>query len=153
MRKLLAFALVLAAPGSALAWNEKGHLVTARLVDGGDQVLCEVAHAPRGLAAPVQDIGLSARVERQPDGRCRVEVTARRSALFVQAELDGHEAETGLVHLWPGATRTLSIALYDQVQDFNYAAANRTAGVLLLFSVVTLLAIYWRRADRRSLLA
>jgi molybdate transport system permease protein len=27
----------------------------------------------------------------------------------------------------PGATRTLSIALYDQVQDFNYAAANRTA--------------------------
>jgi molybdate transport system permease protein len=27
----------------------------------------------------------------------------------------------------PGATRTLSIALYDQVQDFDYAAANRTA--------------------------
>ena len=27
----------------------------------------------------------------------------------------------------PGATRTLSISLYDQVQDFNYAAANRTA--------------------------
>ena len=53
----------------------------------------------------------------------------------------------------PGATRTLSIALYDQVQDFNYPAANRTAGVLLVFSVATLLAIYWRRADRRSLLA
>jgi molybdate transport system permease protein len=53
----------------------------------------------------------------------------------------------------PGATRTLSIALYDQVQDFNYVAANRTAGLLLLFSVVTLLAIYWRDADRRSLLA
>jgi molybdate transport system permease protein len=53
----------------------------------------------------------------------------------------------------PGATRTLSIALYDQVQDFNYSAANRTAGVLLVFSVLTLLAIYLRRADRRSLLA
>jgi molybdate transport system permease protein len=53
----------------------------------------------------------------------------------------------------PGATRTLSIALYDEVQDFNYAAANRTAGVLLLFSLVTLLAIYWRDANRRSLLA
>jgi molybdate transport system permease protein len=53
----------------------------------------------------------------------------------------------------PGATRTLSIALYDQVQDFNYAAANRTAAVLLAFSLVTLIVIYWRGADRRSLLA
>ena len=52
----------------------------------------------------------------------------------------------------PGATRTLSIALYDQVQDFNYAAANRTAGVLLFFSLLTLLAIYWRGAARRPLL-
>jgi len=42
----------------------------------------------------------------------------------------------------PGATRTLSIALYDQVQDFNYAAANRTAGVLLLLALLSLLAIY-----------
>jgi len=52
----------------------------------------------------------------------------------------------------PGATRTLSIALYDQVQDFNYAAANRTAAVLLAFSLVTLIVIYWRGADRRSVL-
>jgi molybdate transport system permease protein len=52
----------------------------------------------------------------------------------------------------PGATRTLSIALYDQVQDFNYAAANRTAEILLLFSLLTLLAIYWRGAARRPLL-
>jgi len=52
----------------------------------------------------------------------------------------------------PGATRTLSIALYDQVQDFNYAAANRTAGVLLAFSLLTLVAIYWRGSARRSLL-
>jgi molybdate transport system permease protein len=42
----------------------------------------------------------------------------------------------------PGATRTLSIALYDQVQDFNYAAANRTSAVLLLLALVSLLAIY-----------
>ena len=54
----------------------------------------------------------------------------------------------------PGATQTLSIALYDQVQDFNYAAANRTAALLLAFSLVTLLLIYWRRSvDARSLLA
>ena len=51
----------------------------------------------------------------------------------------------------PGATRTLSIALYDQVEDFNYAAANRTAGVLLVFSLVTLMVVYWRGAERRSL--
>jgi molybdate transport system permease protein len=42
----------------------------------------------------------------------------------------------------PGATRTLSIALYDQVQDFNYAAANRTAALLLLLALASLLAIY-----------
>ncbi len=52
----------------------------------------------------------------------------------------------------PGATRTLSIALYDQVQDFNYAAANRTAAVLLAFSLVTLIVVYWRGAERRPLL-
>jgi len=53
----------------------------------------------------------------------------------------------------PGATRTLSIALYDQVQNFDYAAANRTALTLLAFSLLTLVAIYWRRSERRSLLA
>jgi molybdate transport system permease protein len=54
----------------------------------------------------------------------------------------------------PGATRTLSIALYDQVQDFNYAAANRTAGVLLAFSLITLIVIYWRQgAEKRSAVA
>ena len=52
----------------------------------------------------------------------------------------------------PGATRTLSIALYDQVQEFNYAAANRTAAVLLAFSLVTLVLVYWHGAERRSLL-
>ena len=47
----------------------------------------------------------------------------------------------------PGATRTLSIALYDQVQDFNYAAANRSALMLLAVSLVALLIIYSRRGD------
>ena len=31
----------------------------------------------------------------------------------------------------PGATRTLSIVLYDQVENFDYAAAGRTAAILL----------------------
>ena len=42
----------------------------------------------------------------------------------------------------PGVTRTLSISLYDLVQDGNYAAANRTALILILFSLVALGAIY-----------
>jgi molybdate transport system permease protein len=42
----------------------------------------------------------------------------------------------------PGATRTLSIVLYNQVENFNYAAANRTAATLLALSVVPLALIY-----------
>jgi molybdate transport system permease protein len=42
----------------------------------------------------------------------------------------------------PGSTQTLSISLYDKVQEFNYAAANRTAVVLVGFSIVALLTIY-----------
>jgi molybdate transport system permease protein len=42
----------------------------------------------------------------------------------------------------PGATRTLSIVLYNQVESFDYAAANRTAATLLVLSVVALAAIY-----------
>lgn len=48
----------------------------------------------------------------------------------------------------PGATRTLSIVLYDQVESFDYAAANRTAGVLLLLSVLALALLYSRAQTR-----
>ena len=53
----------------------------------------------------------------------------------------------------PGATRTLSIVLYDQVENFDYASANRTAGILLALSVTALAAIYLggqRRGGRRA---
>jgi molybdate transport system permease protein len=53
----------------------------------------------------------------------------------------------------PGATRTLSIVLYNQVENFDYAAANRTAGLLLGLSVLALIAIYSTanpRSQRRS---
>jgi molybdate transport system permease protein len=57
----------------------------------------------------------------------------------------------------PGATRTLSIVLYNQVENFNYAAADRTAGILMAMSVVALAALYasaqargGRRARRPS---
>ncbi len=44
----------------------------------------------------------------------------------------------------PGATRTLSIALFDQVQDGRYAEANLTAGVLLGVAFAGLLVLYRR---------
>ncbi len=42
----------------------------------------------------------------------------------------------------PGATRTLSIVLYNQVENFDYAAAGRTAAILLGLSVLALAVIY-----------
>jgi len=42
----------------------------------------------------------------------------------------------------PGATRTLSIVLYNQVENFDYSAAGRTAAILLVLSVTALVAIY-----------
>lgn len=42
----------------------------------------------------------------------------------------------------PGITRTVSIDIYDQVQAFHYAAANRTALLLLLFSFAVLSVVY-----------
>ncbi len=42
----------------------------------------------------------------------------------------------------PGVTRTVSIAIYDQVQAFEYAAANQTALLLLLFSFGALALVY-----------
>jgi molybdate transport system permease protein len=50
----------------------------------------------------------------------------------------------------PGVTRTLSIALFDQVQDFNYTAANRTALLLIAVSLLGLTTVYWRSARHRS---
>ena len=48
----------------------------------------------------------------------------------------------------PGVTRTLSISIFDQVQEFNYAAANRTALILLAASFLALLLVYTK--PRRS---
>src|SRR6202167_2746916 len=42
----------------------------------------------------------------------------------------------------PGVTRTVSIDIYDQVQASNYAAANATALLLLLFCFAVLTAVY-----------
>jgi molybdate transport system permease protein len=54
----------------------------------------------------------------------------------------------------PGSTRTMSISLYDLVQEGNYAAAERTALLLMGFSLAALLVIYLlpgiRKADGRQ---
>ncbi len=42
----------------------------------------------------------------------------------------------------PGVTRTASIFVYDEVQAFDYASANQTAVVLLVFSFVVLSLVY-----------
>ncbi len=42
----------------------------------------------------------------------------------------------------PGITRTVSIDIYDRVQAADYAAANQTALVLLIFSFVMLCLVY-----------
>ena len=44
----------------------------------------------------------------------------------------------------PGATRTLSLVLFNQVENFDYAAANRTAILLLLFCAAALVVVYAR---------
>jgi molybdate transport system permease protein len=50
----------------------------------------------------------------------------------------------------PGATRTLSIVLYDQVESFDYAAAGHTALLLLGLSILFLAAIYSKTPNRAS---
>jgi molybdate transport system permease protein len=54
----------------------------------------------------------------------------------------------------PGVTRTLSIDIYDQVQDLNYSAANSTALALVVIAFVLLSVVYsfnrslWRTCPR-----
>ncbi|HLP41093.1 MAG TPA: molybdate ABC transporter permease subunit [Fibrobacteria bacterium] len=51
----------------------------------------------------------------------------------------------------PGVTRVASVQIYDRVEGMEYADAHRLAAVLLVFSFLTLLAIYaWRPAPERK---
>jgi len=49
----------------------------------------------------------------------------------------------------PGKTRTASIALFDQVQSFDMAGANRTALLLLGLALAVLTATAWLRSRER----
>lgn len=50
----------------------------------------------------------------------------------------------------PGATRTLSLVLFNQVEGFDYTAANRTAALLLLFCITALVVVYARPKNLAS---
>ena len=47
----------------------------------------------------------------------------------------------------PGVTRTLSISIYDSVQELQYAAANRVAVWLVGLSFVALMLVYWSQGQ------
>ena len=51
----------------------------------------------------------------------------------------------------PGVTRTLSISIYDQVQELQYSAANLTAAALVALSFAALLVVYGRGRKRPEL--
>jgi molybdate transport system permease protein len=48
----------------------------------------------------------------------------------------------------PGVTRTLSLVIYDDVQQLNYAHAHRTAALLLFVSLVTLILLHYLSARK-----
>ena len=50
----------------------------------------------------------------------------------------------------PGLTRTLSISIFDQVQELNYAAADRTALALVAISFLALLIVYSRSSNAQE---
>lgn len=49
----------------------------------------------------------------------------------------------------PGVTRTIALAIYDDVQAFDYAAANEASALLLVFAVTVLAVTY--SLQRRTL--
>jgi molybdate transport system permease protein len=51
----------------------------------------------------------------------------------------------------PGLTRTLSISIFDQVQELNYTAADRTALALVAISFAALLLVYWRSSSQEAI--
>jgi molybdate transport system permease protein len=86
---------------------------------------------------------------------CSVVLPMTRGSLLTSAVLTFTHTvgEFGVVLMLggniPGATRTLSISLYDNVQDFNYTAANHTALLMLTISLVALVIIYLLPATKR----
>lgn len=51
----------------------------------------------------------------------------------------------------PGVTRTLSISIFDDVQELRYTDANLTAVALVALSFLALLLVYGRSTRRSEL--
>ena len=50
----------------------------------------------------------------------------------------------------PGKTQTLSIAIYDSVEQLEYAKAHVLSGGLLVFSFAVLFLVFWSNRERKS---
>ncbi|MBQ0718850.1 MAG: molybdate ABC transporter permease subunit [Gammaproteobacteria bacterium] len=50
----------------------------------------------------------------------------------------------------PGQTQVLSVAIFDHVEAYEYAAAHVLAAGMLGFSFIVLLALYWRTGQRSA---
>ena len=50
----------------------------------------------------------------------------------------------------PGQTRTLSVQIYDHVEALEYAQAHWLAGGLMVFALITLLALHWLQPKRAA---
>jgi len=98
---------------------------------------------PRGLLEAAATLGAG------PADRWRSVILPLTRRSFVAAASLGFAhtvGEFGVVLMIggniPGETQVLSIALYDEVEALNFAAAHQLAGGLILFSFLTLFLLY-----------
>jgi len=139
--------------GHPLAFSFSGLVVGSMLYSLPFAVQPMVA----GFAAVDKRFGETAAMLGKPPATVFREITyplAKRSVITAAVLAFTHTVgEFGVVLMLggniPGATRTMSIALYDQVQDGRYNEANRTALVLLLVAFAALALLYGRQ-DRRG---
>ena len=132
--------------GSSLAFTFEGLLVASVLYSlpfAVQPLLAAFAGVDRRLLEASEVLG-----EPAPATLLRVVLPLARAGLATAAVLTfAHTVgEFGVVLMVggniPGETRTVSIAVYDSVQAFDYATAGRTSLVLLVFSLVVLTATY-----------
>lgn len=132
--------------GSGLAFTFTGLLIASILYSlpfAVQPLLAAFAGIDRRLLEASAVLGRT-----RPATLCRVVLPLSRAGLATAAVLTfAHTVgEFGVVLMVggniAGQTRTVSIAIYDSVQAFDYATAGRTSLVLLVFSLVVLTLIY-----------
>ncbi len=138
--------------GGTVAFSFAGLLIGSLLYSlpfAIQPLLAGFAAIPRSLLEAASLLGAS-----RLQTLCRVVLPLAWPSLLTAAVLSfAHTVgEFGIVLMLggdiPGRTRTLSIAIFDQVQDFQFAAANRTALLLVGISFAALLTLYLLDARR-----